>query len=335
MASAPVYHAVKQLSDEQAKAHAEDIDSKVAAGQDQHGIPDLNTLWKHTYEDELSSRTGKLQLDADAAYRAANPTWRDKLAMMMDAANRASIVQGQNPALSKGQAWALATRGALDGWVAHAQGLHDQYSREQSAFEQQAHKDADEAVKRASDQFGLQAKADQMIEAKRHNQATEANNAIKDKATADKDKREGAKGDLVTLDADAEVDGKTLPKGSIVRVGADGKPHATGVSGTKTGTQQPGAAQDTTDQKAAEAALKDVMAEVEKAEAAKEKDVVGRATGTTKPLSAAEKAAQAKEILRTTNPRAYKTLYGNDTDVGAPAPAAAGNDPSWYKPPSK
>jgi hypothetical protein len=36
------------------------------------------------------------------------------------------------------------------------------------------------------------------------------------------------------------------------------------------------------------------------------------------PMAADERAGRAKEILRTSNPRAYKTLYGDD--IGAPAP---------------
>lgn len=322
--SPPIYHAVSQLSDKQLKALESEHDDAREGSKDSHGVPDMDTIYQKTFADKLAERTKAAGLDGDIANKALNPSWRDKATMFLDAANRASALHAQNPQMSRGDTWAVATRGALDGWMAHAQGQHDNYMAQQQAFRDQASKDAQDAVKRAGDQFGFQEKADTLLEKKRvdaeterHNRATEANTNIKDTATAAHERSEGAKGDLVTGD-----DGylyKVSPDGSAKQV-KDGSGNP--VQGTKTGTDKK-PTEDNAALKTANAAHDKVVQSIEKEEAAKAKNPmnIGKDGAT-----AEEKEARAKEILRTTDPKSYKVLYGDDAtspDPSAPPPAPA------------
>jgi hypothetical protein len=327
--SAPIYHATSQLSDAQLKALEKEHDDARGAKQDDHGVPDMDTIYKHTFEDQLRLRAQQRGGD-EAAAKIQPPTWREKATMFLDAANRAGAIHAQNPQMSQGDIWAVATRGALDGYEAHVQGAHDAYINQQQAFRDQAESDAKDAVKRAGDQFGFQQKADQLIELRkreaeteRHNRATEANTEDKNASTADKESREAAKGDLVTLDKDmVGADGKTIPAGSMVRIDAKGKVTRTGASGTKTGTKAPNAGEDEKATKDAQAAYDKAEAAVEKDEAAKAKDPMNLGKPT---MSAEEKAARAKEILRTQNPKAYKALYPDEKDEPMADKKPAGN----------
>lgn len=55
-----------------------------------------------------------------------------------------------------------------------------------------------------------------------------------------------------------------------------------------------------------------------------------------KPQASPEEIeARAMEMLRTTDPKSYKALKGeDDTDPGAAAVAPKGKAPAWYKPPT-
>jgi hypothetical protein len=332
--SAPVYHAVDNLSEDQAKAHVRDIDERAAA-DDRHDSNSFNDVYDRTFKQSLKDQVDQAGANEETASKMMNPTWRDKLSMFLDATNRASAIHAQNPQMSKGDIWAVATRGALDGWQAHVTGLHDSFMEQQRAFHAQATKDADAAVKRQSDQLGLQDKSDALLEkqraddeTKRHNMADEAINSDKAKATAAKDSREGAaKGDLVTGD-----DGylrRIGPDGKATMVkDADGNP----VKGSKTGTKT-SEDKDSADRKNATAALDKIMAGLDKDEAAKAKDPMN--LGKYTPMTTEDKRARAMEMLRTQDPKSYKALQGDqDVDTGAPAPAKPAA-PQSGKPPKR
>lgn len=328
--SPPVYDSVDNMSDAQVRAYERHMDEHVASGKDQHGVPNLQEMHDRTFGDELKKRVDAAGLDEQTADKVMKPTWRDRVSMLLDATNRASAIHAQNPAMSKGDIWSVAVRGAMDGWMSHAQGQHDAYMQQQSAFRDQAEREAQESVKRSTDQFGLQQKADALLlnqrkqdETERHNKEAEKNAAAKAKSDAAKGARE-AKGDLVTLD-----------DGTLARIGAGGEytpvkdKQGQPVKGTKTGADKT-KSEDTAANKAAEAALKDAQSQVDKEEAAKAKDPMnfGKA-----PMAANERAGRAKEILRTLNPKAYKTLYP-DEDIGAPAQMAAKSGADDDLPPS-
>ncbi len=328
---------METLSDEDLKEYKDYLDGHLQNTNLTHsetGKPmDFDALYEHTFQKSLATHSAVADMTEAEAKKFQNPTWRDKVGMFLDAQNRASIIHAQNPSMAPGDIWALATRNALQGWAANAQGAHDAYVKQAGALQAVAQKDAEAAVKRQMDQAGYGDKiatarkansdADKIdIDNKSEARFREAEiteklaGAAEKKNTASKN----AKGDLVTVKNDdgSESTGYIDPKTNTFTPAKDASGKPVGGQVSKTGTDKP---KPEVDDK--------LMTQAREAYEGERKAI--RANLKNRKLTDQQVSQQALEQLKTASPVLYRafTQTPDTAPTKKPGAPAGAQPPSW------
>jgi hypothetical protein len=328
---------MEQLSDDDLKEYRDYINGHLGntglTHKDTGDKIDFDALYQHTFDKSLHDHAELANMTEAQASKFTNPTWRDKIGMFLDAQNRAGIIHSQNPTLSQGDIWAIATRNALQGWAQNAKGMHDAVVAQTGALQTQAKKDAEEAIKRQMDQAGYMDKistarkansdADKLdIDNKSEARLREAE--INEKNASASDKRNAAaksnKGDLVTVKNDdgSESTGYIDPKTNTFTPAKDASGKPVGGQVSKTGTDKP---KPEVDDK--------LMTQAREAYEGERKAI--RANLKNRKLTDQQVSQQALEQLKTASPVLYRafTQTPDTAPTKKPGAPAGAQPPSW------
>lgn len=342
-------HAVSMdnISDADLKSYQKYLDGHLENTGMVHGETgeklNFDALYQHTFHNSLADHAALADMTEKQASKFTNPSWRDKVGMFLDAQNRASIIHAQNPSLAPGDIWALATRNALQGWASNAKGMHDAVVQQTGALQEQARKDANDAIKRQMDQANY---GDVIAKARKAN--ADARKGDSEAALKEADlptearlrEAEIAEKQASGADKKAQAAKAANDKGTLVTVKNDDGTESTGYIDQKTNVFTPakdasgkpigGQVQKTGTEKAENDDK--LMTQAREAYQAEVKNI--RSNVRNRKLSDKEVAQQALDTLKTTSPRLY-AAYTKSADserpskAGVAAKAKAPKTASW------